>query len=58
MCVYGLPQDIIITNKLLQRLLEPRGYYEVAHIPILWKQIRRITFTLIVDDFGIKYIGE
>ena len=35
------------------------GYFEVTHTPGLWKHVSRpIQFTLVVDDFGIKYVGE
>jgi hypothetical protein len=35
------------------------GYYEVTHTPGLWKHISRaVQFTLVVDDFGIKYVGK
>ena len=31
----------------------------MPHTPGLWKHISRpISFTLVVDDFGIKYVGE
>eukprot|EP00804_Cyclotella_cryptica_P022655 CCRYP_012469-RC/>CCRYP_012469-RC protein AED:0.37 eAED:0.30 QI:0/0/0/1/0/0/2/0/432 len=33
------------------------GYYEVAHTPGLWHHVTRpILFTLVVDDFGVKYM--
>jgi hypothetical protein len=39
--------------------LAPHGYYEVTKTPGLWKHITRpITFTLVVDDFGIKSVGD
>ena len=57
--MYGLPQAGILANKLLRKRLAPHGYYEVPHTPGLWKHISRpISFTLVVDDFGIKYQGK
>lgn len=57
--IYGLPQAGILANKLLKKRLRPEGYYEVAHTPGLWKHVTRpICFTLVVDDFGVKYTGE
>ena len=57
--IYGLPQAGILANKLLRERLCPHGYYEVPHTPGLWKHIARpISFTLVVDDFGIKYVGR
>ena len=39
-----------------EKKLVPHGYYEVKHTPVLWKHISRpIQFTLVVDDFGVKY---
>eukprot|EP00956_Cyclotella_meneghiniana_P014503 scaffold21710_cov36-Cyclotella_meneghiniana.AAC.1 len=58
-CVYGLPQAGALANKLLRERLAPHGYYEVAHTPGLWRHVTRpISFTLVVDDFGVKYVGK
>eukprot|EP00804_Cyclotella_cryptica_P001099 CCRYP_008385-RA/>CCRYP_008385-RA protein AED:0.18 eAED:0.13 QI:0/0/0/1/0.4/0.16/6/0/1406 len=57
--IYGLPQAGALANKLLQKRLAPHGYYEVAHTPGLWRHVTRpISFTLVVDDFGVKYVGQ
>ena len=57
--MYGLPQDGILSNKLLKQRLAKHGYYKVVHTPGLWKHISKpISFTLVVDDFGIKYVGK
>ena len=57
--MYGLPQAGILANKLLKKRLEPFGYREVQHTPGLYKHDwRPIAFTLVVDDFGIKYVGK
>ena len=56
---YGLPQSGILANKLLKKRMAKHGYFEVPHTPGLWKHVSRpIQFTLVVDDFGIKYVGE
>eukprot|EP00804_Cyclotella_cryptica_P027479 CCRYP_007450-RA/>CCRYP_007450-RA protein AED:0.29 eAED:0.29 QI:0/0/0/1/1/1/3/0/633 len=56
---YGLPQSGILANKLLKKRLAKHGYFEVAHTPGLWKHVSRpVQFTLVVDNFGIKYVGE
>ena len=58
-CVYGLPQAGALANKLLKERLAPAGYYEVRHTPGLWKHISRpVAFSLVVDDFGVKYVGK
>eukprot|EP00804_Cyclotella_cryptica_P002622 CCRYP_010444-RD/>CCRYP_010444-RD protein AED:0.34 eAED:0.29 QI:0/-1/0/1/-1/0/1/0/485 len=58
-CVYGLPMAGALANKLLRIATCPHGYYEVAHTPGLWRHITRpIAFTLVVDDFGVKYEGQ
>ena len=57
--IYGLPQAGILANKQLRKFLKPAGYYEVAHTPGLWRHTTRpIQFTLVVDDFGVKYVGK
>ena len=58
-CMYGLPQSGILANKLLRECLLKHGYYEMPHTPALWKHVSQpISFTLVVDGFGIKYLGE
>jgi len=57
--MYGLPQVGILVNKLLKKRLANQGYYELPHTPGLWKHVSSpIAFTLVVDDFGVKYVGE
>jgi hypothetical protein len=55
--MYGLPQAGIIANQLLKKRLAEFGYFELPHTPGLWKHASRpVQFTLVVDDFGIKYV--
>ena len=57
--MYDLPQAGILANKLLRQRLEPHGYYEVEHTPGLWiHRTLPIQFTLVVNDFGVKYINK
>ena len=57
--MYGLPQAGIIANQLLKKRLAVHGYYKLPHTPGLWRHEHRpVQFTLVVDDFGIKYIGQ
>ena len=57
--MYGLPQSGILSNKLLKERLSEHGYYELPHTPGLFThKTRPVWFTLVVDDFGIKYIGK
>ncbi len=57
--VWGLPQAGILANKLLQRRLLLHGYFECNNTPGLWKhKTRPISFTLVVGDFGVKYVGK
>jgi hypothetical protein len=57
--VWGLPQAGILANKLLQKWLAPHGYYECVNTPGLWRHATcPITFSLVVDDFGVKYVGK
>eukprot|EP00804_Cyclotella_cryptica_P020493 CCRYP_019412-RA/>CCRYP_019412-RA protein AED:0.05 eAED:-0.04 QI:0/0/0/1/0/0.5/2/0/1372 len=58
-CMYGLPMAGALANKLLRERLAPHGYYEVAHTPGLWRHVwRPLAFTLVVDDFGVKFVGN
>ncbi len=54
--MYGLPQAGIIAQELLQECLAKVGYHQSKIIPGLWThKTRKICFTLVVDDFAIKY---
>jgi hypothetical protein len=54
--MYGLPQAGCIAYDNLVAQLLPHGYYPAPHTPGLWlHKTRPITFTLVVDDFGVKY---
>eukprot|EP00804_Cyclotella_cryptica_P026150 CCRYP_013039-RC/>CCRYP_013039-RC protein AED:0.28 eAED:0.28 QI:0/0/0/1/0/0.66/3/0/379 len=56
--VYGLPQSGILANKLLETRLNAAGYYQLDATPGLWRhKWRPVMFTLIVDDFGVEYVG-
>ena len=57
--IYDLPQAGSLDNKILKGRLEPHGYCKVPHIPELWKHYTRpVQFSLVVDDFGVKYVGR
>jgi hypothetical protein len=57
--MYGLPQAGIIAQELLAERLGKHGYSQSAIIPGLWKHATKpICFTLVVDDFAIKYTRE
>ena len=54
--MYGLPQAGKLANDRLVAFLEPHGYVPVPFTPGLWRHTSRpISFTLVVDDFGVKY---
>jgi hypothetical protein len=57
--MYGLKQAGLLANQLLQTRLAPFGYYPAQHTPGLWlHKTRPISFTLVVDDFAVKYVGK
>ncbi len=57
--IYGLPQAGISVQNLLEKHLNKHGYFQNKAVPGLWTHNSRpISFTLVVDDFGIKYIGK
>ena len=56
---YGLKQGGKIAHDDLVQHLQKHGYVRAGHTDGLFKHITRdITFTLVVDDFGIKYINQ
>ncbi len=57
--MYSLPQAELLANKLLEKRLNKHGYQRSKLAPGLWKNnTRPIQFTLVVDDFGVKYVGK
>lgn len=57
--IYGLRQSGILANKILKERLAVQGYHEVEHTPSLfYHETSLIWFTLVVDDFGVKYVGK
>jgi hypothetical protein len=57
--MYGLKQAGLLANQLLQTRLAPFGYYPARHTPGLWlHKTWPISFTLVVDDFAVKYVGK
>ena len=55
----GLKQAGKIANDRLTHHLAKYGYAPVPRTPSLWKHHTRSTiFTLVVDDFGIRYNSE
>ena len=54
--MYGLPQAGRIASNRLTAFLAPHGYAPVPITPGLWKHnASDLMFTLVVDDFGVKY---
>ena len=54
--MYGLPQARLLANNLFEQCLNKHGHFQSKLVPGLWKHTTRpISFTLVVDDFGIKY---
>jgi len=56
--MYGLPQAGKLANQQLTTHLAKHGYVPTLHTPGLWQHLLKpITFSLVVDDFGIKYVN-
>ena len=57
--MYGLKEAAILAYEQLVAHLKPYGYYPVRQTPGLWRHCTLpTTFTLAVDDFGIKYFSR
>jgi hypothetical protein len=57
--MYGLPQAGLLANELLKKCLNKHIYRQSKLVPGLWKHdIRPIQFILVVNNFGIKYVGK
>jgi hypothetical protein len=57
--MYGLPQAGRLANDQLIAFLAPHGYRPVPLTPGLWRHdTKDITFSLVVDDFGVRYTSR
>jgi len=57
--MYGLKEAAILAYEQLRKHLELYSYVPIKHTPGMWRHTTRpITFTLGVDDFGIKYFNH
>ena len=55
----GLKQSGIIAHNRLSKHLHQAGYKASQHVPSLWRhRSLPISFTLVVDDFGVKHVGK
>jgi hypothetical protein len=57
--VWGLLWAGVLANKCLHRKLDPFGYNESVTTPGLWRhESQPLTFTLVVDNFGVKFVNK
>ena len=57
--MYGLPQAGLLAQELLEKRFGEHGYPQSKIIAGLWKhKTNNVTFILVVDDFGVKYIRK
>ena len=55
-CMYGLPQAGLLSHNHLIGHLALHGYIQDSNVPCLFTHITQdLQFTLVVDDFGVKY---
>ena len=55
--IYGLKQSGALATHMLAKISNKRGYYQAKHTKGLWLYTtKNILFTLVVDNFGVKYI--
>jgi len=57
--MYGLPQAGLLAQERLIKHLALSGYHHCPRVPCLFKHDSKgVAFTLVVDDFGIKYTDK
>ena len=57
--MYGLPQSGKLAHDQLVERLRIEGYFPVQFTEGLWRHVwRPVSFTLVVDDFGVKFVGK
>jgi hypothetical protein len=58
-CMYGLPQAGKLSQNRLIRHLSTHGYIQCPNTPCLFRHVtRNIMFSLVVDDFGVRYTKQ
>ena len=57
--IYGLPQAGKLAQDRLIKHLAKHGYHQATNTPCLFRHTSNsVAFTLVVDDFGIKYTND
>ena len=57
--MYRFPQSGLLAQQLLEKRLNKEGYQQSTLTPGFWThKWRPISFTLCVDDCGVKYVGH
>ena len=56
--MYGLPQAGLLSQLQLISLLYEHGYHQTSTPMLFRHETRDITFVLVVDDFGVKYVND
>ena len=57
--MYKLTQSGLLVNELLEKRLNKRGYHQSKLVPGLWShKWRPVQFTLVVNNFRVKYVGK
>ena len=57
--MYGLPHTGFLAQKLLEKRLNVKGYKQIPLSPGFWTHDSHpISFTLCVENFGVKYVGK
>ena len=57
--MYGLPQAGKLAHEQLVTRMRNTGYYPVQFTEGLWRHMwRPVSFTLVVDDFGVKFVDK
>jgi len=56
--MYGLPQAGLLAQRDLVKHLAAHGYHETTTSCLFRHKTRNITFTLIVDDFGVMFTDQ
>ena len=57
--MYGIPQAGMLAQELIKQRLMKHGYTQSKVTPGFWTHSwRPISFTLVLDDFGVNYVGK
>ncbi|KAL7476638.1 hypothetical protein ACHAW6_002487 [Cyclotella cf. meneghiniana] len=56
--MYSHVQAGLLAQELLEKRLNAKEFKQSTYTPMLWAKTRPVQYTLVVDNFGVKYVRK